>query len=52
MAPASPHGLNAVEAGEFDDEGDVGVVVVVGTSGDVDYDVAHADVFGIRAGKE
>mmetsp|Transcript_28183 Transcript_28183/g.59291 ORF Transcript_28183/g.59291 Transcript_28183/m.59291 type:complete len:252 (+) Transcript_28183:748-1503(+) len=48
VAPASPHGLNAMEAGEFDDEGDVGVVVVIGASRDVDYDVAHADVFRIR----
>ena len=50
VAPPCPDGVYAVQTGQFDDEGDVGVVVIVGTAGDVDYDVGHADVFGVGSG--
>ena len=49
MAPPGPDGVDAVKTGQFDYEGDVGVVVIVGSAGDVDYDVGHADVFGISS---
>lgn len=39
-----------MKTGQLDDECDIGVVVVVGASGDVDYYVGHADVFGVGSG--
>jgi hypothetical protein len=41
--------VDAVQACQLDDEGDVGVVVVVRSAGDVDDYVRHSDVLGVGA---
>lgn len=51
VTPPGPDGVDAVQTGQFDDEGDVGVVVIVGTAGDVYDDIGHADVFGVGSGR-
>ena len=49
VSPSGPDGVNGMETREFDDEVDVGVIVIVGAAGHVDDDVRHADVLGVGA---
>ena len=45
--PPGPYGVNTVKTCKFHDECDVGVVVVVGSTGYVNNDITHADVFSV-----
>ena len=49
MSPPCPDGMNTVQASQFDDQGHIGIVVIVAPAWDVDDDVSHANVFGIGA---
>jgi hypothetical protein len=45
--PASPNGVHVHSFGNIDDELDVGVVVVVGATGNLDVVICHPDVVGV-----
>jgi hypothetical protein len=45
--PSSPDGVNARSLSDIDNEVDVGVVVVVGSSGDLNESIGHSDVVGV-----
>jgi hypothetical protein len=49
MSPSSPYGMHSMKACKFNDECYVGVVVVVGSTGYVDDDITHANVFSVGA---
>ena len=47
VAPPSPDSVDGVEARKFHDEGNIGIVVVIGATWHVYDDVAHTDVLGV-----
>jgi hypothetical protein len=47
MPPSGPDGMDAMESGQLNDQGDIGVVVIVTSPGHIDDDVAHSNVFGV-----
>lgn len=46
--PSSPDGMHTGSLGNVDNQVDVGVVVVVSSSGDLDESISHSDVIGIN----
>jgi hypothetical protein len=47
VAPAGPDSVDAVKTGQFDNESYIGIVVVVGPTGNIDNDISHSNVLGV-----
>ncbi len=47
MTPTSPDGVNTGTLGNIDNQVNISVVVVVGTTGHLDVLVSHSDVIGV-----
>ena len=47
-SPASPNGMNACPLGNINDQVDIGVIVIVASSRNLDVLICHTNVFGVH----